>query len=101
MIFDAGLTNLVLLVRVEKEDIDSLELLNVSVSLELLPHLGADSRDWHVERVHCLDLWSLFLHVSHDFSKFLIPTCEYIRAIMLRPPSISSPVRRTALNHSR
>lgn len=50
---------LVLLVRVEQEDIDSLQLLDVAVSLELLSHLCADGRNGHVERVHLLDLGSL------------------------------------------
>lgn len=44
---------------VEEEDIDSLQLLDVTVSLELLSHLCADGRDGHVERVHLLDLGSL------------------------------------------
>ena len=41
------------------QDIDSLELCDVAVALELLPHLGADSRDRHVQGVHGLDLGSL------------------------------------------
>ena len=51
--------HLVFLVRVEQEDINSLQLLDVAVSLELLSHLCADGRDGHVERVHLLDLGSL------------------------------------------
>lgn len=51
--------HLVFLVRVEEEDIDSLQLLDVTVSFELLSHLCADGRDGHVERVHLLDLGSL------------------------------------------
>lgn len=50
---------LVLLVRVEQKDIDSLQLLDVAVSFELLSHLCADGRDGHVERVHLLDLRGL------------------------------------------
>lgn len=45
--------------RVEKEDIDGWELLDVSVSLELLSHLCPDDGDGHVERVHLLDFGSL------------------------------------------
>jgi hypothetical protein len=38
--------------RVEEENIDSLQLLDVAVSLELLSHLCANGRNGHVERVH-------------------------------------------------
>lgn len=51
--------HLVFLVRVEQEDINSLQLLDVAVSLELLSHLCADGRDGHVERVHLLYLGGL------------------------------------------
>ena len=50
---------LVLLVGVEQKDIDSLQLLDITVSFELLSHLCADGRDGHVERVHLLDLGGL------------------------------------------
>jgi hypothetical protein len=50
---------LVFLVRVEQKDIDGLQLLDVTVSFELLSHLCADGRDGHVERVHLLDFGSL------------------------------------------
>lgn len=50
---------LVFLVRVEKKDIDGLQLLDVAVSFELLSHLCADGRDGHVERVHLLNLGGL------------------------------------------
>lgn len=46
--------------RVEQEDIDGLQLLDVAVSLELLSHLCADGRNGHVERVHLLDLGCLY-----------------------------------------
>ena len=41
------------------EDIDGLELCDVAVALELLPHLGANGRDGHVQGVHGLDLGCL------------------------------------------
>lgn len=41
------------------QDVDGLDLCDVAVALEFLPHLGADSRDGHVEGVHGLDLGSL------------------------------------------
>ena len=41
------------------EDVDGLELCDVAVALELLPHLGANGRDGHVQGVHGLDLGSL------------------------------------------
>ena len=41
------------------EDVDSLELCDVAVALKLLPHLGADGRDGHVQGVHGLDLGCL------------------------------------------
>jgi hypothetical protein len=50
---------LICLVRVEQKDIDSLQLLDVTVSFKLLSHLCADGRDGHVERVHLLDLGGL------------------------------------------
>jgi hypothetical protein len=43
------------------KDIDSLELCDVAVALELLPHLGANGRDGHVQGVHGLDLGCLEL----------------------------------------
>jgi len=49
-------TDLIFLVRVEDQDIDGLELLDISVPLELLPDLGANGRNRHVQGVHLLDL---------------------------------------------
>jgi hypothetical protein len=43
------------------KDIDSLELCDVAVALELLPHLCANGRDGHVQGVHGLDLGCLEL----------------------------------------
>jgi hypothetical protein len=53
------MANLVFLVRVEQKDVDGLQLLDVTVSFELLSHLCANGRDGHVERVHLLDLGGL------------------------------------------
>ena len=66
------------------QDIDGLELCDIAVTLELLPHLGADSRDGHVQGVHGLDLGSLYSCairqstklVFHNFSD--IPSCSSI-----------------------
>ena len=41
------------------EDVNGLELRDVAVALELLPHLGANGRDGHVQGVHGLDLGCL------------------------------------------
>jgi len=41
---------------VEQQNIYCLNLSNVSVSLEFLPYLRANTGDWEVERVHRLDL---------------------------------------------
>ena len=41
------------------EDVGSLELRDVAVALELLPHLGANGGDGHVQGVHGLDLGCL------------------------------------------
>lgn len=41
------------------KDVGSLELRDVAVALELLPHLGADGRNRHVQGVHGLDLGCL------------------------------------------
>ena len=49
-------TYLELLMAVEQQHVDRLELRNISVPLKLLPHLGPDRRDRHVQRVHLLDL---------------------------------------------
>jgi hypothetical protein len=43
------------------KDVDSLELCDIAVALELLPHLGANGRDGHVQGVHGLDLGCLEL----------------------------------------
>jgi hypothetical protein len=43
------------------KDVDGLELCDVAVALELLPHLGANGRDGHVQGVHGLDLGCLEL----------------------------------------
>jgi hypothetical protein len=53
------MANLVFLVRVEQKDVDGLQLLDVTMSFELLSHLCANGRDGHVERVHLLDLGGL------------------------------------------
>jgi hypothetical protein len=53
------MANLVFLVRVEEKNVDGLQLLDVTVSFELLSHLCANGRDGHVERVHLLDLGGL------------------------------------------
>ena len=45
--------------RVEEEDVYRLELLYVSVSLELLSDLCANGGNGHIERVHLLDFRSL------------------------------------------
>ena len=44
---------------VHDEDVGSLELRDVAVTLKLLPHLGADGGDGHVEGVHGLNLGGL------------------------------------------
>ena len=41
------------------ENVGGLELRDVAVALELLPHLGADGRDGDVQGVHGLNLGSL------------------------------------------
>ena len=41
------------------EDVGSLELRDVAVALEFLPHLGANGGDGHVQGVHGLDLGCL------------------------------------------
>lgn len=41
------------------EDVGSLELRDVAVALELLPHLCANGGDGHVQGVHGLDLGCL------------------------------------------
>ena len=46
-------------VAVVDEDVGSLELGDVAVALELLPHLGANGGDGDVEGVHGLDLGGL------------------------------------------
>jgi len=51
-------------VAVVDEDICGPKLGDVAVALELLPHLGADSGDWDVERVHGLDLGGLGLRLA-------------------------------------
>lgn len=66
---------LVFLVRVEEEDIDSVELLDVSVSLEFLSHLCSDGRNGHVERVHLLDLRGLRLQSDPMFPSLRLITC--------------------------
>lgn len=53
------IAHLEFLVGVEKQDIDSLHLLHVSVPFELLPDLCAEGGDWKVEGVHSLDLGCL------------------------------------------
>lgn len=50
---------LVLGVGVEEQDVDGLELLDVSVTLKLLSHLGSDGGNGHGERVHLLNLGGL------------------------------------------
>lgn len=50
---------LVLGVRLEEEDVCDRELVDVSVSLELLAYPGADGGDGHGQVVHSLDLRSL------------------------------------------
>lgn len=47
----------------EKEHINNLQLANVAVLLELLANLGADGGHGHVQRVHGLDLWGLYLDI--------------------------------------
>lgn len=44
----------------EEQDVNSGELANVAVLLELLADLGADGGYGHVERVHGLDLGGLY-----------------------------------------
>jgi hypothetical protein len=46
-------------VAVVDEDVGGLELGDVAVTLELLPHLGANGGDGDVEGVHGLDLGGL------------------------------------------
>ena len=53
------LTDLVFLVCVEDQDIESLELLDVSMSLVLLSDLGSEGGNGHVQRVHLLNLGAL------------------------------------------
>lgn len=48
-----------LLVAVEQQHVDRLELVDVSVALELLAHLGPQLGHGHAERVHVLDLRGL------------------------------------------
>lgn len=52
-------THLKLLMAIEQQHVHRLELIHVSVSLELLPYLGANGGDGHVEGVHLLDLGAL------------------------------------------
>lgn len=63
-------THLELGVAVVDEDVDGLELRDVAVALELLPHLGPDGGNGHVEGVHGLDLGGLVFAPSrqHDSS---------------------------------
>ena len=46
-------------VAVVDEDVGGLQLGDVAVTLELLPHLGANGRHGHVQGVHGLDLGCL------------------------------------------
>ena len=46
-------------VAVVDEDVGGLQLGDVAVTLELLPHLGANGGDGNVESVHGLDLGGL------------------------------------------
>ena len=52
---------LVLLVRAEKQNIDSVQLGDETVTFKLLANLGPEGRNWHVDAVHGLDLRSLYL----------------------------------------
>jgi hypothetical protein len=54
-----------LLVTVEQQHIHRLELIHVSMPLELLPHLRPKCRYGHVERVHGLHLGSLYSSSQH------------------------------------
>ena len=56
-----------LLVAVHEQHVHRLQLRHVSVPLELLPYLGADGGDGHVERVHGLDLGSLWIVLANGF----------------------------------
>lgn len=64
-------------VAVVDEDVGGLELRDVAVALKLLPHLGADGGDGHVEGVHGLDLGGLWfaprvspaVHISQSTPK--------------------------------
>lgn len=47
-----------------EQHINDLELIHVSMALELLTDLGSDGRHGDVQRVHCLDLGRLFNHPS-------------------------------------
>lgn len=49
---------LVFLVGLEEQDVDCVQLSDVTVSLEFLSHLCPDGGDGHVQRVHGLDLGS-------------------------------------------
>lgn len=60
------------------EDVGGLELGDVAVALELLPHLGADGRDGHVQGVHGLDLGCLESCASRQPSS---PVFHYDRHI--------------------
>jgi hypothetical protein len=67
-------------VAVVDEDVGGLELGDVAVTLELLPHLGANGGNGDVERVHGLDLGglssrlaSVWLCLSRTCSSFPIP----------------------------
>jgi hypothetical protein len=62
-------------VRLEQQHVDRLQLLHVSVSLELLPYLCADGGDGEVERVHGLDLGCLSSSTLADF--LLLPSIPH------------------------
>lgn len=85
------IAHLEFLVGVEKQYIDSLHVLHVSVPFELLSDLCAEGGDWKVEGVHGLDLGclvscqSLLSNRSDDVSGSLLGTAlfSFVKYVLL------------------
>lgn len=55
-------------VALEQQDVDDTQLADVTVLLELLADLCADGGHGHVQRVHGLNLWGLYLRQGHTLA---------------------------------
>jgi hypothetical protein len=78
---------LIFRMALEEQHIHDRQSIHITMSLELLPHLRPQRRHGHVQRVHILDLRSLFPHISN---------CLARRALL--PPPTQCPIGQPGSN---